>query len=48
MRSLCQAADDKLTTFINTLQLECLEIYKDSGEFSDDSNKNELAELPQV
>lgn len=50
MRSLCQAADDRLTAFIDTLQLDCLDIYKDSnGEYRSDSNANkDLVDLPQV
>lgn len=47
VRSMCQTADDQLTTFMDTLHLECLEMYK--GESSYDGNeKNNVAELPQV
>lgn len=47
---MCRSADDKLTAFVETLQLECLEMFKDdSGEHSKDGNeKNTIAELPQV
>lgn len=48
--SLCQVADDQLTTFMDSLNLECLEIYKDNScEISNDGyEKSNVAELPQV
>lgn len=46
MRSLCQAADDKLIAFVDTLQLECLEMYKDNSDGNNE--KSDTVELPQV
>lgn len=43
--TMCQEADEQLTTFANTLHLECLEMYKDN---IDGDEKSNVVELPQV
>lgn len=43
VRSLCEAADVRLNVFVETLNLECLEMYKDVHD-----ENIELLELPQV
>lgn len=47
---LCEDADKQLSSFIDTLHLECLEMYKcDSAKQKDDgSEKTDMVELPQV
>lgn len=43
VRSLCEAADERIDVFMETLNLECLEMYK----YLHDDERNVL-ELPQV
>lgn len=49
IRSLCQAADERLLAFANTLNLECLDMFKENNNDQNDGNENNyIAELPQV
>lgn len=45
LQTMCQEADEQLTTFADTLHLECLEMYKDN---IDGDAKSNVVELPQV
>lgn len=47
---LCEDADKQLSSFIDTLHLECLEMYKcnSAKQNGDSSEKTDLMELPQV
>lgn len=45
LQIMCQEADNQLTTFSDSLHLECLEMYKNN---SDDIEKSNVIELPQV
>lgn len=45
LQRMCQEADEQLTTFADTLHLECLEMYKYNINGDEKSN---VVELPQV
>lgn len=47
IRSLCQAADERLIAFADSLNLECLEMFKDKNEGNGNEN-SDVAGLPQV
>jgi len=40
---MCETADDELSTFNETLHLDCLEIFKEH-----DNEKNDVIDLPEV
>lgn len=45
VQTLCLEADQQLTKFVDSLHLECLEMYKDN---KDDGDEKSNTELPQV
>lgn len=50
LHEYCHELDEEMTVLAETLQLECLDMYKNAGEVDEDSNvkTNTAAELPQV